>query len=631
MRPGIHPSPMVVMKYFLLVFQIFACLLLLFQTPADAAKSSVSRQYSRAVSSMKSFMDKESKKKYRSNWEKQIDPFLVIAKKYPKSSIADDALFQAGEGYLNLYQYSRVKKDLDRASDLFEKIVVKYPKSDSADEALFKLGEVAFSYQQDLSSALSRFERLTKKYPKSKYLKEARKMAGKIAVQLEQEGAAKKVAEPAKETRPTRPSVDSEPAPRETAISAVPTPEPPSISGLAYIKDLRHWSNDTYTRVVIDLDNQVTFDKNRLYNPDRLYFDLHNCRLDGNLEKEPHQINDGILKSARVGQFTNDTVRLVLDLDTFQSYQIFPMENPSRLVIDVVAKGGSMPMEEAPPPPSANTTKTKKPSWALRNWQKAPTSPSATPSLARQLGLGVHRIVIDAGHGGNDPGAVGPTGLREKDVVLDIAVRLAKLVKAEITDDVILTRKDDTFIPLEERTAIANKQKADLFISVHANASRNKRTKGIETYLLNLTADKDAIEVAARENQASMKSMSDLGGVLKEIMKTAKKDESLHLAHHVQKNLVEDLSAKQGGIQNLGVKEAPFWVLIGAQMPSILTEVGFISNEDEEERLGNPEYRQEIAQAIFNGVKRYVSSVSPKVAEASSSEEAEEEASPSNE
>lgn len=644
MVPGIHRLRMVVMKRFLAAVPITICFILLFLTPVHAAKSALSTQYSRAVRDMNSFMDSESKKKHRSAWDKHINAFLAIAEKNPKSSLADDALLKAGEGYLDLYAYSRKEKDVDRAVGLLEKVVTRYPKSNTADKAMFRLGEISFSYRQDLPSALNEFQKFIKKYPKSPLVKDARKQVQKLSVQMEQD----------KETRHTSKKAKSgeREKKRTTVIAKEPSDESsdtdssmndaasetPTIRGLSHVKSVRHWSNDAYTRVVIDLDNQVTIDKSRLYNPDRLYFDIHNARLDSSLEKKPLQINDGILKSARVGQFTGDTVRLVLDLDAFQTYQVFPMENPHRLVIDVVAKGGTAPMIEEPAPATVQTegkpaepvdqnTKTEKgkkqpkPSWTLRNWAKAPASPPDTPSLARQLGLGVRRIVIDAGHGGNDPGAVGPTGLREKDVVLDIAMRLAKLVKAEITEDVTLTRKDDTFIPLEERTAIANKHKADLFVSIHANASRNKHTRGVETYLLNLTSNKDAMEVAARENQASMKTMGDLGGVLKDIMKTTKKDESLHLAHHVQKQLVDTLDTKHGGSMNLGVKEAPFWVLIGAQMPSVLTEVGFMSNEDEEERLASAEYRQQIAEALLKGIRQYVDSVSPKVAEAQAAHE----------
>lgn len=636
MREAFNLSDCQLMKQRFFLSFLLVCFLVTLPSQIHAAKTSPKSEYGKAVKEMDRFMDNESKKKYRSNWETRLGSFEGIAQKYPKSAEADNALLKAGEGYLALYQYSRKDKDIDKASQLFQKILKTYPKSDSADEALFKVGEVYFNYEQDPSAALDQFRTLLKKYPKSSLAKDAKKIAQKIAVQLEQEKESKTEGKRTKTTDKDR----TKKAPAdETAIdgrkaesiAAHPIEEPPVLRGLSHVKSIRHWSNNSYTRVVVNMDNNVSFDKSRLFKPDRLYFDLHNARLDSTFEKKPLEINDGILKSARIGQFTSDTVRLVLDLDDFQTYQIFPMENPSRLVIDIVAKGGSMPLEEAPSTKSDEAqkgaektpqeAKKAKPSWALRNWAKAPASPPDTPSLARQLGLGVRRIVIDAGHGGNDPGAVGPTGLKEKDVVLDIALRLEKLVKANISNDVILTRKDDTFIHLEERTAIANKNKADLFVSIHANASRNKNTRGIETYLLNLTSNKEAIEVAARENQASMKTMSDMGGILKDIMRTAKKDESLHLAHSVQKELVGGLSDNHDGIQNLGVKEAPFYVLIGAQMPSILAEVGFISNAAEEQRFATEEFRQEVAEALLNGIKSYVNSISHKVAEAGGANE----------
>jgi N-acetylmuramoyl-L-alanine amidase len=231
-------------------------------------------------------------------------------------------------------------------------------------------------------------------------------------------------------------------------------------------------------------------------------------------------------------------------------------------------------------------------------------------SLTRVLGLKIGRVVIDPGHGGHDAGTTGVTGLEEKDVTLDIAKRLATLLETELGSEVVLTRKDDTYIAPEQRTAIANQQRADLFISIHANSSQLKTATGVETYYLNFTSSQEALEVAARENASSQKSVADLGDLIKKIALKDKIDESREFAGRVQQALLNG-SAKAGNrTKDRGVRKAPFIVLIGAEMPSVLTEVGFLSNAREEALLKKPEYRQKIAEALYRGVAQYASTLS---------------------
>ena len=231
-------------------------------------------------------------------------------------------------------------------------------------------------------------------------------------------------------------------------------------------------------------------------------------------------------------------------------------------------------------------------------------------SMVRALGLKIGRIVIDPGHGGHDSGTLGPDGIEEKDVVLDVSLRLGKLLKQRLGADVIFTRSDDTFIPLETRTAIANKAQADLFVSVHANSSPDPSARGVETYYLNFTSSPESLELAARENAVSQQSIHQLSDLVKKIALHDKIDESREFASDVEKYLYDGLDQGNPGLKDRGVKQAPFVVLIGANMPSILAEISFLTNPDDERELRDPNYRQRIAESLYRGIARYVSGLS---------------------
>ncbi|MEW5910666.1 MAG: N-acetylmuramoyl-L-alanine amidase, partial [Thermodesulfobacteriota bacterium] len=268
-------------------------------------------------------------------------------------------------------------------------------------------------------------------------------------------------------------------------------------------------------------------------------------------------------------------------------------KNPFRIVIDVWGESAA----PAPEKESADIPKGEKP---------------VKGSLAKQLALGVRRIVIDAGHGGKDFGAPGHTiGVYEKDVVLDIAKKLSKRVQKDLNLDVVLTRDSDRYLTLEERTAIANTKNADLFVSIHTNATRDHRAHGIETYFLNLATDDEAILVAARENATTTKNISDLQKILFDLMHNSKVNESSRLAAYVQESLVEKMTRHYSRIKDKGVKQAPFYVLLGAQMPSILVETSFISNERECKRLTDPQYQERLCEAIIKGLGEYIRELQP--------------------
>jgi N-acetylmuramoyl-L-alanine amidase len=372
----------------------------------------------------------------------------------------------------------------------------------------------------------------------------------------------------------------------------------PAASSLWMVRDIRPWSNPSYTRVVIDVDGEVQYRFGRLHNPDRLYVDLIGARLAPKLQGRPLDVSDHLLKGVRGGQHQPDVVRVVLDLKTLRDYHVFTMSDPYRLVIDVKGTGNGATASAPPPPPLPRQEATE------MDRTRARASAPATPrglSSARE-----HRrhVVIDAGHGGKDPGAIGPSGLMEKDVVLDMAKRLRDLMQQEPQWRVTLTRGTDVFIPLEERTAIANAKAADLFVSIHANAAERPDAHGVETYFLDLASDEQSLRVAARENATTLSKVSALQLILRDLQMTSKRNESSLLAGSVQQALVQAPGGGKSG-RDLGVKHAPFLVLMGAEMPSILVETGFVSNPGEERRLADPKYRAQAARAIFEGIKEY--------------------------
>jgi N-acetylmuramoyl-L-alanine amidase len=313
-----------------------------------------------------------------------------------------------------------------------------------------------------------------------------------------------------------------------------------------------------------------------------------------------------------------------------ETYSVFTLYNPFRVIVDLKAHAAGAPSTVAtaganPPAPPATPiarellldepavvtarpdvppVKREPPAAS----EPIPTVPSANLngqfSLARQLGLGVSRVVIDAGHGGHDPGARA-NGLTEAELVLDVATRLRKLLQKEPAIEVTMTRDSDVFVPLEGRTAIANRESADLFLSIHANASRNSRARGVETYFLNFASNPEAEAVAARENSGSGRTMHSLPEIVRAIALNNKIDESRDFADIVQKSMVRRLGARNGQLRNLGVKQAPFVVLIGAGMPSVLAEISFLTNKQDAQLLKTPAYRQQIAEALCEAVLRY--------------------------
>ncbi len=515
--------------------------------PLASASSEAEALYQEAADAYHALQKSEQKKKKRVYWKRCILRFERVYETFPKSNRADDALYMVGRLYEELSHYSGLASDLNLAISPYQRLTILYPASRYADDAQFRIAVIQ-QESGDYERAYLGFSKVVERFPAGDMVGEARQRLAELEPYL------------------------------------------PKPKRLVQVTGIRHWSSPDYTRVVIDLDGETTYNHHilkedpKLDKPPRIYIDIESARLEPGLH-QPIPIQDGLLTKARVGQHTQDVVRVVLDMESLSSYKTFPLRPPFRIVIDVHGNG-------------------RKPVTPERKDQVP-----QKPSLTQQLGLGIGRVVIDPGHGGKDPGAIGPSGLMEKDVVLRIAKKLERKLRQELQLEPVLTRRDDRFLPLDERTAIANTQKADLFISIHANAARGRSTRGVETYVLNFATDEEAMELAAIENAVSTKKLSDLEYILYDLMRNVKYNESLALAEQVQGSIYGRLRGKYSRVKNLGVKEAPFYVLIGANMPCILVEVSFISNRDEEKRLGSDRYLEELASGIRDGIIRYMKEI----------------------
>ncbi|WP_260706688.1 N-acetylmuramoyl-L-alanine amidase [Edaphobacter flagellatus] len=688
----------------------------------------------------------------RVDYAQALDAYRTIYHDDPQSKYAAAAVNAVAELLASQGRDLNDAKSLKAAIGQYEFLRMQYPGSSLRVGALLAQGQIYENDLHDAAAARERYQMLVKQYPSSSHAEEAKaglasldrgsssaKTTRSVAKPQREESAQAMTKASASDAVPSSGSsakhssgfapmattgaaaseTDSPVARRGTAAPAtaavdasddaaeVPSPASSQATvshvatasrrgGLAQVTGIRHWSTPNYTRVAIDLGDDVTYEAARVPNPDRIYFDLHGTRLAQSLVGKNFTVtDDGFLKKIRAAQFSNDMTRVVLDVNDVTEYSAFLLPNPYRLIIDIhgnsnpptqvaanhdAASGAPSAAVPAPRTAAEQKTTSKRPvpnSIATANASSAtdvaevsaqpgrqdatsvPTSkpiaavvpgsrsrgtsdedvtasagvtmPSsrrskrskaadsdpATParaavptadgqtSLVRALGLKIGRIVIDAGHGGHDSGTLGVDGIQEKDVVLDVALRLGKLLHDRLGAEIIYTRSDDTFIPLETRTAIANKAQADLFLSIHANSSSDASARGVETYYLNFTSQPDALEVAARENAVSDQSIHQLSDLVKKIALKEKIDESREFASDVESSLYAGLQRGNSGLKNRGVKKAPFVVLIGANMPSILAEISFVTNPKDAEQLRQPEYRQRVAESLYKGVAKY--------------------------
>lgn len=415
-----------------------------------------------------------------------------------------------------------------------------------------------------------------------------------------------------------------------------------TLAGASESKDLvevtaiRFWTLGDVTRVAVETSGETRFVYDRLHNPERIFFDLRGART--RLGKNGFQaipVGDRLVRQIRTAQTKPDVVRVVMDLESDSEFTASQLANPSRLIIELRPAAGAAaaaspvpapeiaapPAAGAKPPPAPEAKPAEAPPAKAAAKEAQPPTPAETAvpakknsrgerSLTRVLGLKIGRVVIDPGHGGHDHGTTGPTGLTEKELVLDLAKRLGALIEERLASEVVYTRTDDIFVPLETRTGIANDAKADLFLSIHANSSPFKTVTGVETYYLNFTTSRADLEVAARENATSQKSIHELTELLQKIALKDKVEESREFASKVQSSLHSASLRQNSRSRNRGVKKAPFVVLIGAFMPSVLVEIGFVSNARDEALLKKSDHRQRVAEALYKGLSQYAGTLS---------------------
>lgn len=542
---------------------------------ATAPATPLAEQYRQAKEYYLQLTRSETPAGERKSWLTAARKFRKIYQADPNHELAPSSLFMTARIYRELHGRFHNPLDLGEAIAYNDDVVSLYPQNRLADDALYNLAKLYFEERKDPEKGGKALARLLKNYPEGD-------MAGPAALLMAKQAVALVVA-------PPEPPDAEPPAPDLRRASSPPQPRPAApageTKGVADLKPLRYWSTKNYTRVVIETSSQVKYRENILEatgeQPRRLYVDLDNCRVTPELQKLV-RIDDGLLRQVRSGQYTPNQVRVVLDTQSLGDYKVFSLPDPFRIIIDVRGQRAGQPQPEAP------------------------AQVDATPSLAQQLGLGIRRIIVDPGHGGKDCGAIGVGGLLEKDITLAVARELAARLKKRLDCEVIMTRDSDVFIPLEERTAIANSKEGDLFISIHVNAAPTAKPRGIETYILDLAKNKNAMQVAARENASSDHQLSDLQSILQDLIQNSKKSESIKLAEYVQDSMVSGLKGSYPEVKNLGVKQAPFVVLLGAQMPAILTEIAFLSNPEEAAWLRSEKYQNQVADQIVSGVTGYI-------------------------
>jgi N-acetylmuramoyl-L-alanine amidase len=556
------------------------CLLLLFLFSLIGAGSGTcwadqaNDAYQTARADYYNLKNSSRKQLYRENWLQVIDNLALVQKRFPDSKRAPDALYLAGKASQGLYRVSRVGRDARLAIDYFLRLHETYPHDNLADDGLVLVARLYEEVLKEPAEAYRYYAKVVKWYPDGDMFGTAQGKARQLAAH----------------------------APKQSAMN-LQMPQRPFAKKLT---DVRHWSDDNYTRVVFDFSDKVSYSFNHLaaepkaQTPSRIYLDIENLELDG--DRPFPSVSDAVISEVRTGQPKPGVTRFVLDLHDDVEFRVFPLENPFRIVVDVNAVAAASAPGQQPQirslPPAADQIASI-----------LDLSPKDAPPLIqipdRNPSGGLRRIVVDAGHGGKDPGAIGPNQVMEKDVTLAIARQLSKRLRDELHCEVIMTRSGDTYLPLQERTALANRVDADLFISIHANASENRSVYGVETYYLNFSKNDQAVAVAARENGMSLREVGNLELILFDLMANSKINESSRLAAEIQNALVQRLSRKYSKVKNLGVRPGPFHVLLGATMPSVLVETAFISNRREEKRLTSPEYHQQAADAIIAGVRNY--------------------------
>ncbi|MCL4234718.1 MAG: N-acetylmuramoyl-L-alanine amidase [Deltaproteobacteria bacterium] len=549
-------------------------------------------QFAKAKAAYLAFLKEDGKKVYRHNWVRHIDQFRRLQRAAPKAAYADDALFLAASAYLELHVWSGQATDAKQAVTICDQLLKGYPKSPFADDALVKSG-AALEKLGRPTEAHERYARCAKSYPKGDLTAKAREGAKRLAKYAEKPTPAKTagsktpvpspspgpVGTPAPDSPVAQPGEPTAATPFEDALADTDT-IPAEIFAAPTIVGVQNWTNPDYTRIVIELSDETPYTTNLLEQqpgqnlPRRLYIDFRDCGIASAVAKEM-PLADGLLQRVRVGQFDEKTARVVLDIESIENYQIFPMLEPFRIVIDVQGR-----------------TKTA----------ATPTPPPDHPKPKKTF-----LVVLDAGHGGKDTGAMSRGGDRESLLTLSIVKRVERELKKDAHIRTLLSRPTDHFITLPQRPAIANKANADLFVSVHINAARNVGASGIETFHFSPKANREDWALVAAENATAEERVEQMNAVLAALSLSYKKVESNHLATLVQKNMLAETRRKHADVVARPVRSAPFYVLLGAKMPAILVECGFITNKQELARLKSDAYQDALAKGIADGIREYLS------------------------
>lgn len=516
---------------------------LAFTRPVHAGPSRAAQSYEDARRSYYALKRDPQKQKFRHHWIKAIAAFTQVADSHPKSPEAPRALYTAAELWNGLHAVSRRASDLDQAIANYDRVAREHPKSSLADDALMRQAELWLERRGDRRRAARKVREVLARYPKSDMAGQAKTLASRLR-DVPAEAVAQASDEPGAKLFGRREEAGAAPQ----------------------VLEFKHWSNPEYTRVAIYLTGpaQVRTGESRDKGDGspQLFVDIEGIRLPDELRAPA--IQDELLDGVSLVAREDGTVRVTLDLKREAQHRIMVLENPYRVVVDAFTE------------------------------EKA-TAEALTKPRKR-------KVVLDAGHGGKDTGAIGRGGTREKDVVLAIATEAAQLLAAAGVEPV-LTRSDDTFVPLEERTAMANRLGADVFVSIHTNAAPQRSVRGVETYYLDVTDDRYALRLAARENATSEEQVSDAQLILADLATKLTTRTSRDLAESLQSKLMRAIRKKNAEARDHGIKSSLFYVLLGARMPAVLVETGFISNPEEEKLLAAPAYRSVLAKAIASAVE----------------------------
>tara|TARA_B100000378_G_scaffold112222_1_gene90197 strand:- start:668 stop:2479 length:1812 start_codon:yes stop_codon:yes gene_type:complete len=603
------------MRFFLQKFFSANLLLLLFLSAqlisggiAFAASSPASIDYEKARASYQSFFKSKKGMDRRDQWISVIKKFESVYKNHFPSNEAYKAIFTTGDLYEQLFSISRRDKDLDAALEAYQKTVKEFKPDRLTDDALYRQGEIFFSRGKYVA-ALNSFEKVSTLIPKGDVAAKARSRIPNVRSFVPKGDLVKQVS--LKETKNTSYSKGNS-----------------SLTGgkKLILKKIDYKVGSDSFRVVVYTSEAVTFSQGRLSKPERVYINFKETQLADSVAKEI-KIGSRFLKGLRLSQLDKENTRLVVDLNESNNLKIGVWSEGHKLFVELsnkkapdvkVASKSKIPFTKKiaskpkiPSTKAVNFDKKVKHNKEPRKVAVKVSKKRSLPVVNKKLPL----IVVDAGHGGSDLGAKGYRGIQEKNVNLAIALRLKDILTSRYKYRVILTRGDDTFIPLPGRGKIANDNNADVFVSVHANAAPRRAAHGIETYYLGQGHSEEAKATAARENGKLVRSVKDdeTQEILASMISTTKINKSSRLAGNIQNQLYQSMRKKYSGVKNLGVKEGPFFVLHDTNMASVLVEVGFVTNPREESRLKQSSYLDRLASSIAKGVSKFVQDSDPMI------------------